>query len=96
MRIQPDIHRAEPWTDPLQIAEFGEAPAYRMPLVVAVNDTPALLCSLLVVEPRSPLALGSGIVSAIGVNPSRPDVHVHLQLVGAHRGWAHVDSRRRK
>lgn len=59
---------------------------YRFPLTIRVNDEPALDCSIVVAEPRSPLNVGAGVVSIVGIRPGEREPTVTLQLLAARRG----------
>lgn len=59
---------------------------YRLPLTILVNDDPALDCSVFVTEPRSPLNVGAGVVSIVGVRPGEREPAVTLRLLAARRG----------
>jgi hypothetical protein len=60
--------------------------AWDLPVVVSANDEPALLVSLRVVEPRSPMAVCAGVVSLVVSSPTRPDDRITLALTATQRG----------
>ena len=59
---------------------------YRFPLTILVNDDPALDCSIVVTDPRSPLNVGAGVVSIVGIRPGEREPTVTLRLLAARRG----------
>ena len=59
---------------------------YRFPLTILVNGDPALDCSVVATEPRSPLNVGAGVLSIVGVRPGERKPTVTLRLLAARRG----------
>ncbi|MCA8952482.1 MAG: hypothetical protein KDE27_23425 [Planctomycetes bacterium] len=60
--------------------------AYATPLRVDVNDNPALLADVVVVDAARPYALCAGIVAATARHPNKPDVTFDVQLLAARSG----------
>ncbi|MCR9248739.1 MAG: hypothetical protein NXI31_27230 [bacterium] len=59
---------------------------FRFPLTILINGDPALDCSVIVTEPLSPLNVGAGIVSIVGIRPGEREPTVTLRLLAARRG----------
>lgn len=61
-------------------------PAYIIPMVLTINDEPAMLFDLTVVPLRPPLGLCGGVVAIDARHPTKPDVNIAVRLVSASRG----------
>ncbi len=62
--------------------------AFAMPLMVDVNDTPALVADVIAVESGRPFSLCGGIVAAAARHPSDPSLNFDVQLLAARLGRA--------
>jgi|GEM_PF-2997413 len=79
LHLTPKYEESAPWTDPRgELDSLG--PLRRFPLEIDLNDEAALLLDVVVVPPRAPWTLTSGIVALEGRHPSR-DVRVDARLV---------------
>jgi len=76
-----DIKRAalDSWCLP------SESPAYFFPLLLDLNDHPALRLTLVVSNPRPPLLACGGIVGFLAEKPGDQHTFLTLRIVGAHR-----------
>lgn len=70
----------------LGLTDGWRGAALDIPLNVRVNGTPSVACSLRVVEPFAPLAVGAGIVSIAGFRAADERVRFRFELVAARRG----------
>jgi hypothetical protein len=64
---------------------LGAEIAYRVPLVVQVNDRPALECTLLLARATPPLGPCNGLLAIEGVNPKDSRKRLTVRLLAARR-----------
>lgn len=83
--LRPRFHALVETTSSLAAAPGA---VYRLPLVLLVNDAPALQVELFVGEAAPPFALCGGVLGAIARHPTEPGVELSLQLLSARRGTA--------
>jgi hypothetical protein len=78
-----DIKRAalDSWTLP------SGSPAYYFPLLLDLNEHPALRITLVVSNPRPPLLACGGIVGFLVEKPGDKQTFLTLRVVGAHRSF---------
>lgn len=60
--------------------------AFVSPLQIEVNGSPALFVDVVVIDAARPYSLCGGMVAAVARHPTRPDVTLELQLLGARCG----------
>lgn len=84
------LSASEPWPHPLG-PDQPDVPAYRVPMSIELNGTPALRCSIVVVRPWSPLAISAGIASVVAERPDDSGVRFRMRVVAARRA---ADGRR--
>ncbi len=58
---------------------------YRFPLLIELNETPALQCTLLVTSPQPPLLTCAGIVGIAAEPPGNKDKRLDVRIIAAHR-----------
>lgn len=63
----------------------GEDAAFEFPFKIMVNGQPALLCTVTVTEPSSPLRVCGGVVGLRGHAPDDPERRIVLRLLAARR-----------
>lgn len=61
-----------------------KAPGYIFPFELEINDSPALSCSVMAVDPRPPLLASAGIVAIAAQAPDGKGPHVMVQIWSAH------------
>ncbi|MEZ5988877.1 MAG: hypothetical protein R3F30_07090 [Planctomycetota bacterium] len=81
-----DVESGTPFTLPRD--RGPDADAFRFPLSIGVNGAPALDCSIVVGRTGSPLNLGAGVLSVVGVRPGDDTGRVTMTLLAARRGGA--------
>jgi hypothetical protein len=62
-----------------------ETKVYRSPLVLELNEQPALNLTLIVTSPRPPLLACAGIAGVLAEKPGDKETYLLLRVVGAHR-----------
>ena len=78
------LSASEPWPHPLG-PDAPDLPAYRVPMSIELNGTPALRCSIVVVRPWSPFAICAGITSVVAERPDDSGVRFRMRMVAARR-----------
>jgi hypothetical protein len=80
--VRPRFHECQALGDD----RGGAGPCWRLPIDVAVNDTPALRAELVVAAADPPRALCAGIVAAVARHPVDPGIAFTAVLLAARRG----------
>ena len=77
------------WLNPVQILSpetWGlplGTPVYAHPLLLKLNDKPALLCQLAVLAPRPPFLTSAGIIGITAQRPDRKGPQLSIRLIAA-------------
>ena len=76
------------WED-VEVAPEGTAavqqPVYLLPVLLSLNDTPAVKANLAVSEPRPPLQAGAGILAICAEHPTATDRRLFIRMLSASR-----------
>lgn len=77
------------WQD-VQVAPEGtdavQQPVYLLPVLLSLNDAPAVKANLAVSEPRPPLQTGAGILALCAEHPTATDRRLFIRMLSARRG----------
>jgi hypothetical protein len=73
----------------VQIAPEGKAavqqPVYLLPVLLSLNNVPAVRANLAVTEPRPPLQAGAGILAVCAEHPTETDRRLFIRVLSARR-----------
>lgn len=81
--VQPRFAQTQEVAPPLD--GVPHARAFRLPIDLFVNDTPALCAELTVGTALPPFGVGGGILGAVARHPTDPDVQFEVLLLAARR-----------
>lgn len=70
--------------DPVKWGLAAGAPAYYLPIVLSLNNRPALNVTFVVTAPRPPLLLCSGVVGLIAERPGDNNTRLIFRVISAH------------
>lgn len=80
--MRPSFHRVSRARSPVPAVRD---PAYRLPIALEVNATPALNLELYVTESTPPFSLAGGLLGATASHPTDPNLDFSLLLLSARR-----------
>jgi hypothetical protein len=81
-----DFDTVSPLTLPAQWGVPGGTQVFTLPIMVELNQQPALNATLLVTDPRPSLLACGGIVGFVAQNPKNDQIYVTLRVISTRWG----------